>query len=112
MRVLVCGGRDFDQWSKVHRLLTEAKPSVIINGAAPGADRLASKWADINGVPLVEYPALWKQGKKAGPQRNAFMLADSRPDIVIAFPGGAGTNDMISKAEAAGIPVRRWPDER
>lgn len=110
MRVLVCGGRGFEEWSKVHRLLTEAKPTVVIQGGAPGADRLAAKWADINGIPLVTYPALWKQGKKAGPMRNAFMLADSRPDLVIAFPGGDGTADMVSKAEAAGVPVRRWPD--
>lgn len=107
MRILVCGGRDYDEWKNVHARLSELKPSVIINGGAPGADRLSSKWADINGVPLVEYPALWKQGKKAGPQRNAFMLTDSRPDLVVAFPGGRGTDDMIQKAEAAGLTVRR-----
>lgn len=110
MRVLVTGGRSFEEWSKVQRLLSEVKPTVVIQGGAPGADRLAAKWADINGIPLVTYPALWKQGKKAGPIRNAFMLADSRPDLVIAFPGGSGTADMVSRAEAAGIPVRRWPD--
>lgn len=107
MRVLVCGGRDYGEWKTVHARLSELKPSVIINGGAPGADRLASRWADINGVPLVEYPALWKQGRKAGPMRNAFMLADSRAEMVLAFPGGNGTQDMIQKAEAAGLPVRR-----
>lgn len=107
MRVLVCGGRSFDGWSAVHRTLSEIKPSVVIQGGASGADQLAAKWADVNGVPLVTYPALWKQGKKAGPIRNAFMLQDGRPDVVIAFPGGHGTEDMIRKAEAAGVPVRR-----
>jgi len=107
MRVLVTGGRSFDEWSRVHKALAEIKPSVIIQGGAPGADRLAAKWADINGVPLVTYPALWHQGKKAGPIRNAFMLADSRADLVVAFPGGNGTADMIAKAEAAGVTVRR-----
>jgi len=34
MRVLVCGGRDFAEWSLVHRLLTEAKPTVVIQGGA------------------------------------------------------------------------------
>lgn len=107
MRVLVCGGRNYYEWNVVQRTLSEIKPSVVINGGAPGADALATKWASVNGVPLVTYPALWHQGKKAGPQRNAFMLADSRPELVVAFPGGPGTRDMIQKAEAAGLKVQR-----
>jgi hypothetical protein len=107
MRVLVCGGRLYDDWKTVHRVLTELSPSVIIEGGASGADRLAAKWAGINNTPLVRYPPLWHQGKKAGPQRNAFMLADGRPDLVVAFPGGRGTDDMILKADAAGVHVRR-----
>lgn len=80
-------------------------PSVVIQGGARGADALAAKWADHNGVPLVTYPPLWSRGRKAGPERNAFMLMDSRPDLVIAFPGGRGTADMVSRAKAAGIEV-------
>jgi predicted Rossmann-fold nucleotide-binding protein len=107
MRVLVCGGRDYDEWKSVARALVELKPTVVIQGGASGADRLAARWADINGVPIVTYPALWKQGKKAGPMRNAFMLQDGRPDIVLAFPGGRGTDGMVKLAEDAGVPVRR-----
>lgn len=107
MRVLVCGGRNYDRWSTVQKTLAEIKPDVIIQGGAGGADALAARWADVNGVPLVTYPALWRQGRKAGPIRNAFMLADSRADLVVAFPGGNGTDDMVKKAEAAGVQVRR-----
>ncbi len=105
MRVLVCGGRTFENWKVISKELSEIKPTVIIQGGAPGADRLAAKYADVNGIPLVTYPALWSRGKKAGPQRNAFMLEDSRPDIVIAFPGGYGTQDMVNKSKLAGICV-------
>jgi hypothetical protein len=28
-----------------------------------------------------------------------------RPDVVIAFPGGAGTADMVRKARVAGVRV-------
>lgn len=105
MRVLVCGGRDFDSWKLVHQTLREVAPSVVIQGGAAGADRLAAKWADVNGVPLITYPALWRQGKKAGPIRNEFMLSDSQPDLVVAFPGGKGTADMVRRATAAGVNV-------
>lgn len=108
MRVIVCGGRSYENWRAVSEVLKEIKPTVLIQGGAPGADRLAQKWADHNGVPVVTYPANWRVGKKGGPMRNAFMLSDSRPDAVVAFPGGAGTADMVRKAEEAGIPVRRY----
>jgi ABC-type Fe3+-hydroxamate transport system substrate-binding protein len=33
-----------------------------------------------------------------------------RPDLVVAFPGGRGTADMVAAATDAGIPVRIVPD--
>jgi len=33
------------------------------------------------------------------------MLKDGRPDIVLAFPGGTGTADMMRRARAAGVRV-------
>ena len=41
----------------------------------------------------------------AGPRRNARMLAEGKPDLVVAFPGGRGTADMVSKARAAKVEV-------
>ena len=41
----------------------------------------------------------------AGPERNARMLAEGRPDLVVAFPGGTGTADMVRRAKAAGVRV-------
>jgi hypothetical protein len=37
------------------------------------------------------------------------MLADGRPDAVIAFPGGRDTADLAAKAMAAGIQVLHAP---
>jgi hypothetical protein len=34
------------------------------------------------------------------------MLDEGRPDLVLAFPGGRGTADLIARAREAGIPVR------
>ncbi len=106
MRILVCGGREYDDWKKLSRVLAEHNPSVIIQGGAPGADKLAHKWADCNNVPSIVFPANWKQGGKGGPIRNSFMLAECRADLVIAFPGGPGTVDMVRKAKGAGLTVK------
>lgn len=78
---------------------------VFITGGARGADRNAEIWAEQRGYPVRVYPADWdKHGKKAGPIRNQEMLDKEDPDLVVAFPGGSGTANMISKACRFGVP--------
>ena len=106
IRLLVCGGRGYDNWPVVRRELDANQPvAFLIHGGASGADRLAGKWADVNGVPTIVFPANWRQGKKAGPMRNQLMIDEGKPDLVIAFPGGRGTDDMVRRARAAGVHV-------
>lgn len=110
MIVLVTGGRDFADFRCVGRVLDEAhsweRITRIITGCAAGADRWARNWALLHEVDAHVYAARWRaEGNKAGPLRNARMLADGRPDLVIAFPGGRGTADMVRRAAAAGVPV-------
>lgn len=115
MRVLVCGGRNYDgdgPWNHVMDVLGEVHMktpiSAIIEGGATGADSLARAWAKGHRVKCVTVPADWAtHGRAAGPIRNRRMLFDFKPDIVIAFPGGRGTEDMIRQAEQLGIKVMR-----
>lgn len=126
MRVLVCGGRDFaDEIYSYHtlRAMDEHREITLIihgdcgrtdlkTGATIGADRLGAKWALDEGCPPVKvFPADWKKhGKAAGPIRNQQMLNEGKPDLVLAFAGGKGTDDMCRRAREAGIEVRRfWP---
>lgn len=109
-RAIVCGGREYSDASRVDRILSEAVKrlglAVIIQGGARGADRLAAEWGRRHNLRVGTYPADWKRyGNSAGPIRNAEMLRLSKPDIVIAFPGGPGTHDMVQRAEAAGVRV-------
>lgn len=120
MKLLVCGGRDYHDRDAVFAALDRAhakRPiTMVIHGAASGADRLAGEWADDRGVLSASVKALWdKHGRKAaGPIRNRGMLT-LLPDGVVAFPGGNGTADMIGAARAAGLnvwePYRAVPDK-
>src|SRR5277367_4627497 len=110
MRVLVCGGRDFDDEIVVAAALTrlhiKSEISVIMHGAATGADSLADAWALSHGLIVIRYPADWRaHGRAAGPMRNRYMLNHGRPDLVMAFPGGRGTADMWRTALAAGVSM-------
>lgn len=110
MRVIVTGGRNYDDREKVHQALTvllqnSVHAMVIIDGGAKGADKLAREFAKEYGVCSITYKALWRLGRAAGPERNKIMIRESRADLVLAFPGGNGTKDCVRRARAAGIPV-------
>lgn len=116
-RVLVCGGRDYQDMAFVFAELDRVNeacsdPICVIAGGATGADAFAEKWARSyigkrEGVSYHGFKADWeKHGKAAGPIRNQAMIDRGKPNLVLAFPGGRGTADMIRRAEAAGIPVR------
>lgn len=124
---LVCGGREYNNKPVVFRMLdrcleTYGKPSLVVHGAATGADTLASEWAQERGIQEKAVPADWddlshpdaivrtnRRGKKydakAGLRRNEKMLDENEITRVIAFPGGKGTRDMAYRARRRGIGV-------
>ena len=107
MRILVCGGRDYSDAKGVKTILDEYKIDLIIQGGATGADRLAYDYAVENNIEVETYMADWKKHKKAaGPIRNKQMLVEGKPDLVIAFPGGKGTQNMLEQAKRAKVDCR------
>ena len=115
MRVLVTGGRTFERRKLLESVLDGIAREVggelqIVTGGAKGADSMAERWAKARGMPCSVYPADWGQfGRRAGPIRNRQMLDEGKPDLVLAFPGGPGTSDMVRLAKKAGVPVRLAP---
>lgn len=110
MRILVCGGREYCNREQLYDTLDSyPTPAAIIEGGAQGADRFAREWATERGIQVETFPADWKtHGKSAGPIRNQQMLKEGRPDLVVAFAGGKGTQHMMTIARNAGVKVDRW----
>lgn len=109
MRILVCGSRHFNDYELLEKVLNDYNISVIIEGEARGADKLARRYAETRGIPFRAFPALWNEyGRRAGPIRNSEMLSKGNPDFVIAFrgPNSRGTQNMINQARKAGIETR------
>lgn len=70
------------------------------------ADKMARRWAESHNIQVLSFPADWAgDGMGAGPRRNLKMLCEGRPDVVVAFPGGKGTRDMMQKAKFCGYAV-------
>lgn len=105
MKVLVCGGRTYKNRKLVYKKLDELNPSTIIHGGAKGADTLASDWCKISNCTEIKVEADWSRyGYGAGPIRNQAMI-DLKPDVVLAFPGGKGTTNMIKLANLHKVKV-------
>ena len=110
MKVLVCGGRKFDDHKLVFNILDKInrveKITEIINGGAKGADTLGRVWARTRHININTFDADWNNhGNSAGPIRNERMLKEGAPDLLVAFPGGPGTRDMIMQAKRRGVPI-------
>jgi hypothetical protein len=110
MKVLVTGGRDYSDATRVGyelaKLLSQYPSLEIAQGAARGADTLAALWCERYEVPQKFFPANWTlHGRSAGAIRNRVMLKEFQPDLVLAFPGGRGTADMVKIAKKAGVKV-------
>jgi len=106
MRILVCGGRGYKDREKLFLALDRLNPKIVIHGACrSGADKLAKKWTQSRGKIEVPFAAKWrKYGHAAGPIRNKRMLEEGDPDLVVSFPGGRGTANMMKLTGAAGTP--------
>lgn len=111
MRVLVCGGRNYNDTDRIFNTLYKIDAhrgpiTCIIHGCATGADTQGRIWAEHHGRKHVPFRPDWSaHGKAAGPLRNARMLTEGKPDLVVAFPGGRGTDDMKNRARCAGIEI-------
>jgi len=81
----------------------------LAHGDCDGADKLAKEWAVARGVEQIPYEitqAEWKEiGRSAGPKRNGRMLKIEQPQLVIAFPGGSGTRDLVRQARRMNFRV-------
>lgn len=115
MTVLVCGSREWGDWDAMLRhIRTLPEGSTVLHGGCRGADQMAARMARNLRLCVREFAAEWDaHGKAAGPLRNQRMLDEGRPDEVWAFTlnlaTSKGTKDMVTRARAAGVPVRVLP---
>lgn len=119
--VAITGGRDFYDYPHMKRVLEalhRQRPiTEIRNGGMTGADALSSYWAYENKVDTECFGAQWRSlGKRAGPERSREMLKWSEcgnccswrqddADLLVAFPGGRGTDAAVRIARGLNIAV-------
>jgi hypothetical protein len=112
MRLIIAGGRDFDDYTLLrnsldHLLSNTKEPVEIVSGKAKGADSLGERYARERGHAIKEFPANWDlHGKKAGYIRNAEMAAYATHCVCFWDGSSRGTKMMIELAKEKGLLVR------
>jgi len=129
VRVLVTGSRDWADETAVRTALHQAwtehgsgRDTVLVSGACPtGADAIAEQyWDRVLGLPTERHPADWSRGRRAGPERNAHLVALGA-HVCVAFIGSCssprcdhtdvhpshGATGCAALAETAGITTHR-----
>lgn len=99
MKVLVCGSRASKDRLRVFWELAKIderrKITRVAHGGALGTDTFADEWAEANCVPRALHGTRWAAWCNAW-----------ESDLVVAFPGGGGTRDVVEHALGRRVPVR------
>lgn len=109
-------------------MILKHKIDFVLCGGATGADALGYNFAKKRGIRGMLYAAKWndldapgavikkrknsdeRYNANAGPGRNERMACNA--DVLLVFPGGSGTADMIRRAEAHGLIIERYEETK
>lgn len=146
MRILVTGSRGWTDREAIYRSLTHAceqyqlnfppdeygntmpdpEKITVVHGDCPtGADAIATDWCVTNNFVPETHPPDWSRGRKAGPERNEYMVSLGA-DLCFAFIGPCtsprcskpgnhfshGATGCADLAESAGIRTIRHRSRR
>lgn len=115
--VAISGSRDYRDYNEFERIMNSLEiirsADILVCGNYPtGIDAMVEPFCEKWRKSIVKVPVLswqWKEGKKAGPERNERMLFLLNPVHLVAFPEakkfGGGTRNTINIAEDNDIPV-------
>lgn len=122
--VAVCGGRDYkptrDELAELLELLVDLRATRLVHGDARGVDREVAGWVRLWGAqglldngrldefPIVPYYVredLDGSWPGAGQRRNWRMLRSAKPQLLVAFRGGSGTDGCKKAAKRLKVPV-------
>jgi hypothetical protein len=115
MKIAFTGGRNYNNKERVYQLMNTLsailKDYSVIVGDATGLDSLVVEYCKEHNIEHTVYYANWKKYKQAaGPIRNKEM-AELNPFMLIAFPGGKGTANMVSECQKRNITVYFAPEK-
>lgn len=112
MKIIIAGSRDFLDYSflksKMDNILKDVNKEgiEIVCGMCRGADLLGKRYAEENNFGVIEMPADWLLGKKAGFIRNEEMAKIADACVVFIKNNSKGSAHMINLAKKYKLKLR------
>jgi hypothetical protein len=109
MKIAIIGSRDFTDRKLLNEVLEsyKSKITLVVSGAARGADKLGEQWAIDNNIKTLIFPADWdKYGKRAGFIRNEDIIKNCDGAIAFWNEVSNGTRHSISLCEKYNKPCK------
>ena len=113
MKVIVAGGRDFNDYKLLKETLDNFQQEYgniteVVSGTAKGVDKLGEQYANENNIHIKRFVPDWEGlGKKAGHVRNRQMGSYTKEHngMLVAFwdKQSKGTKGMIDYATKIGL---------
>ena len=97
MKLAIIGSRTFNDYDVLCDNLESMinTTTLVVSGAAKGADSMGERWAKDNGIKTLIFPAEWdKYGKRAGHIRNEDIIKNC--EFCVAFWDGVSKGTMHS----------------
>jgi len=105
MKILAAGTTTTDP-DLAFRTLDKHHKRTPITLLVTTVDFLAARaWAERNDVRASVYEPKPEHGSVGPALMNQAILRDDRPAVVLAFPGGKETGDLVNRAMMAKVPV-------
>ena len=110
--VAVTGSKPVEDANRIFGALDNVRNKypdmVLVHGGGPGAEKIASRWAESKGVHQVVCRPDWNAHGKAAPFRRNDELLRLLPKGLISFPGSGISENLVDKAVQLGIPVKKY----
>lgn len=117
MRLLVTGSRSWRNYSGIYRVFADLdlpEDTVVVHGAATGADHMARSAALAHGLTEEpHFPEYHKYSVRDAPKFRNMAMVEAGADLCLAFPTpeSQGTYHCAKLADKAGIEVRWFVEE-
>ena len=109
MKIAIIGSRDFTDRNLLNSTLEpyKSKITLVVSGAARGADKLGEQWAIDNDIETLIFPADWdNHGKAAGFIRNQDIIKNCDGAVAFWDHISNGTRHSISLCEKYNKPCK------
>lgn len=108
MKVIIAGSRTITDLSIVETAIKASEFDItkVVCGMARGVDLLGRDWALKHSIPVIQFPANWKEyGRAAGQIRNLAMAEYADALIAVWDGHSVGTKGMIHSASKRGLKI-------